>query len=316
MRLLSEGIGEAGVNLRWGIALSLQLIEEVVCAPQASMTGGLSMEESKERLRRAVQQRDTEAEDAAFVDCMRAQVRERWKDFSERRLLADLYQREARRREKGPSRDDNRRRPTHAEGLQVAKALLPNIAAAAGFDFEWESDAVSIVLADRWVALGDKRRSAALRYYIDRSRSSRAHFDALGHIVEKLDRRGEPIPRPLARWREEVAGELRRRPARKPIPSHRPVKPAQLVHDVEMQFAIEVLRRVGIPPMGTPVSGCRIVSEALKQIAVATGRTELALSEDTVTRVWKARVWEKPFEPVLRKHSKAIAERTGPFRTH
>ena len=52
-----------------------------------------------------------------------------------------------------------------------------------------------------------------------------------------------PSPRPLARWREEVASGLRRRPARKPVGSHRPVKPAQLVRDMQIQFTIEVLDR-------------------------------------------------------------------------
>ena len=194
--------------------------------------------------------------------------------------------------------------------------MLAKIANAARLDFEWESKVVSITLADQWVFLDGKRRPAELQDYIDRSRSSRTHFDALWHIVEKFHNRGEPIPaRSPGGGRRLPAGACRR-PARKPAPPHRPITSAQPVRDVEMQFVIEVLRRVGIPPMGTPVSGCRIVSEALKQIAVATGRTELALSEETVARVWKARVWEKPFEPVLRKHSKAIAERTGPFRTH
>ena len=42
----------------------------------------------------------------------------------------------------------------------------------------------------------------------------------------------------------------------------------------------------------------------------------LGLSEDTVTRIWKGRIWkEGAFEDVMRKHSKAIAERNGPFHT-
>ena len=247
------------------------------------------------------------------MDWMRAEVREWWKDFPERPLLAELYRRAARRREKGGPRD-SRHRPTHEEGLRVAKPMLANIANAAQLDSEWESKVVSITLADQWVFLDGKRRPAELQDYIDRSRSSRAHFDALWHIVEKFHNRGEPIPRPLARWREEVANGLRRRPARKPAPSHRPVKPAQLVRDVEMQFAIEVLRRVRIPPMGTPVSGCRIVSEALKQIAGA-DRNGVALSEDTVKHIWEARAGERPCEHELRKHMKAIADRNGPFHT-
>ena len=51
--------------------------------------------------------------------------------------------------------------------------------------------------------------------------------------------------------------------------------------------------------MGTWVSGCRIVAEALD------------IPEGTVTRIWK-----KPFEAVLRQQMKATAERNGPFHTH
>ena len=83
------------------------------------------------RARRGAQRGDREAEDSAFLDGMRAEVREGWKDFPERRVLADLYRQAALRRESGRSRDDDDRRfPTHGEGLLVAKAMLADIAAA------------------------------------------------------------------------------------------------------------------------------------------------------------------------------------------
>ena len=310
MRLLPEGIAEAGRNFRWGIDLLLQLIDEVVCGPQAVGTGGPGMEEAMERMNRAVERRDRKAEDAAIVDYMRAQVREWWQAYPERQLLIDLYQRAARRREKGGSRD-SRRRPTHEEGLRVARAMLADTTDAAQFDFAWESEAVSIVLADQWASRDGKRRSAELRVYIDYSRSSRAYFDAVRRTEKKLHSRGESIPGPLGRWRAEVDGGRLRRPARKPVPPHCPVRPAHLVRDVDIQIPIEVLRRVGVRPRSRDVSGCRIVSEALKQVAVA-GRNEVDLSEDTVTRIWKERGWGRPFEPMLRKHMKAIAERNIP----
>ena len=156
MRLWPECIDESVLNLRWGIELRLQLIEEVAYAPQASGTGGgPSKEEAEKRLRRAVRWRDTEAEDAAFADWMRVEVREWWQDFPERQLLARLYQRAARGREEGRSLDS---RATYNEGLRVARALLAHIAAAALFDFARESEAVSIVLADQWASLDGKRR--------------------------------------------------------------------------------------------------------------------------------------------------------------
>ena len=119
--------------------------------------------------------------------------------------------------------------------------------------------------------------------------------------------RGEGISRPLLGWRQEVVSGCRRRPARKPIQSHRPVNPAKLLHDVQIQFAIEILRRVGVPPTGSPVSvsGCLIVSEAL-------GR--LGPSEETVKRIW--REYKGPFALVMRKYWKATAERAGLSKYH
>ena len=140
-----------------------------------------------------------------------------------------------------------------------------------------------------------------MQEYIEQSVSNRVYFDALVRIGEKLHDRGESIPRPLARWRAKAAGGLRRRPAMKPVSSHRPVDPAFLVRDIHIQFAIEVLRRLGVRPRGSDVSGCRMVSEAL------------GLSEDTVRRIWKECPWRTSFVPAMQKYSKAIAERTGLF---
>ena len=119
-----------------------------------------------------------------------------------------------------------------------------------------------------------------------------------------LDMTGaRPSPACSPRWREEVAGGRLQRPARKPVGSHRPAKPAQLARDMHLQFTIEVLDRTGIKPNGSDVSGCRIVADVL------------GLSEDTVTRTWKARVQKGPFVSAMQKQMKAIAERNGPFHT-
>ena len=302
MRLLPEGIDEMSVNFRWGVEWRLRMIEDVVCAPQGSRPGGPGMEESMERARRAAQRGDREVEDAAFLAAMRAEVREGWRDFPERQLLGDLFRRAALRTKSRPRNSiarHNGRRPTHEEGLRVAKALVADIAAAARFDFAWESGAVSIVLADQWVSRDGKGRQAELRVYIDYANSSPVYFDALPGIQKRLQSRGESIPRPLARRRAEVARGSLQRPARNPVPPHRPAKPEQLLRDVKIRFAIEVLRSVGVPPMGAPVSGCGFVAEALE------------IPEDTVTRIWK-----RPFEVMMRQHMKATAERNGPFHTH
>ena len=285
MRLLPEGISDLDPNIRWIVEERLRLIEEVVCGLQTSGAGAPGMEE---------------ADAAAIVDDMRAELREWWQEFTERQLLTELYQRTARRRE-GRGSPDSRRPPSHQEGLRVAKGLLVVIPETGQLDAERESAAVSEFLADQWVSLSGKRRPTALREYIEQSVSNRSYFDALVRIGEKLDDRGESIPRPLAGWLAKAAGGLRRRPAKNPVSSGRPVDTATFVRDIHLQFAIEVLHRVGVKPRGSNVSGCRMVSEAL------------GIPEETVRRIWKECTWRTSFVPVMQKYSKAIAERTGPF---
>ena len=171
--------------------------------------------------------------------------------------------------------------------MASALGLLADVPATGQLDAEWESAVVSEVLATLLLPPIGVHSPSGLREYIERSEASRAYFDALGRICEELHNRGKAIPRPLAGWRAQVAGGRRRRPARMPVPPHRPVKPAHLLRNLQIQFTLELLRRVGVRPRGSPVSGCHIVSKALK------------LSEDTV----------------MRKHWKAIATRTGPFHT-
>ena len=192
-------------------------------------------------------------------------------------------------------------RTSYSEGLRVAQGLLVVIPETGQLDAERESAAASEFLADQWVSLNGKRRPTALREYIEQSVSNRSYFDALGRIGEKLDDRGEDIPRPLAGWLAKAAGGLRRRPAKNPVPSGHPVDPAYFVRDMHIQFAIEALRRVGVKPSGSFASGCLMVSEAV------------GLSEDTVRRIWKECPWRTSLVPAMRKYSKAIAERTGPF---
>ena len=163
----------------------------------------------------------------------------------------------------------------------------------------WEAAAITKALADLYFPPLSVRSRDLVRGYIQSSRSRQVFFDALYLICEELYNRGEAVTGLLAKWRQEVAGGLRRRPAIKPIPPHRPADPAQLEGDIPMQFTIAVLERDGVPPQGNPVSGCRIVAEAF------------GLPDDTVVRIWKECTWRKSFLPAMRKYSKAIAKRTG-----
>ena len=94
---------------------------------------------------------------------------------------------------------------------------------------------------------------------------------------------------------EETKGQNKRRRSTKDAPEMRVVG---------IDFTILILLRIGVPPRGSPVSGCRIVSKAL------------GLSEDTVERIWKERIWRRSFGLVMQKHSRAIATRTGLSQFH
>ena len=298
MRLLSTGVAELARNARWLIEKRLQVIEELASNPQATANPVPSEWEAYGRLHRAEELGDREAEDEAIVDLIRAQMWQWWPDVPERQLLVDLYRRAAQRNARRGSAD-SRRRPTHTEGLRVAKALLAGVQGRSGLDPAKESLAVTETLMRHFLAPLGQCRTCDLEEYIQRSDGSRAYFDALHGITDVLCARDEDIPRPLVIWWAEIASRRRFRPPLKPLPPNRPVNSAHLVRDVQICFTIEILRRVGVPPRGSLVSGCSIVAEALE------------ISEDAVERIWKGRIWEKSPEPVLRKYLDAVSERTG-----
>ncbi len=303
VKLLPKAVADVVPIIRWSIEIRLQLIEEVACGSQASGTGAPGMEQAMKRILWSLGT-DWKAEEEAIVDYMRAEVREWLQDFPERQLLTSLYRRAA-LRWAGCGSPYNRRRPDYQEGLQIATPLLADVPDTGRFDSEWESAAVSEVLATLLLPPIGVPSTGALREYIERSEASRAYFGALERMAQKLDSRGDVIPSPLDMWRAKAAGGLRRRPARKAGPPQRPVNPAHLLRYVQIQFTIAVLQRVGVKPNGSPVSGCRIVSEALKL-----SEGNVSLSEDSVRRIW-----DRPFLPEFEKYSEAIATRTGPFHT-
>ena len=297
MRFRPQSVDELDPNIRWGIKMRLRLIEEVVTGPHVSWIGAPGKDEAMKRIMRALAQGDWKAEEEASEAYMRAELMEWWRIFPEQQLLKDLYGRAARRSERRGSRD-SRRRPDHKEGLRVAKAILADIPDVGGLDRERESAAVSAVLAAP--PPSGVFSPGMLPEYIKRSEESRVYFDAVRRIEEEAKSRHQDIPRP--HWPQAVR-RRRVRPARKRLPRGRQFNTAILLRDVQIQFTIEVLKRVGIRPQGTDVSGCRIVSEAL------------GMPVATVERIWKERIWNRSFVPVMQKHSKAIAERTGPFHT-
>ena len=312
MRLIPESAAEFGSNIPWIMEKRLEIIEEIALGSQTSGRDAPDMDEAWERMWEAVGRRDQEAEDEAFVDHTRAEVWEWWQGFSERPLLTDLYWRAGRREAKSGSLD-SRRRPSHSQGVRIARALFADISDKGRLDPEQESATVAQVLAAQLLPPMGVPSRPALRDYIRRSESSLVHFDALSRIYEELDNQGKAIPRLLATWQRDVTSGRRQRPAMKPVAPHRPTIPDRLKRDIHIQFTIGLLERLGIPPYGTDVSGCRIASEALRELSDSgLVPKALGLFEDTVTRIWKGRIWkEGAFKDVMRKLPKAIAERSG-----
>ena len=279
----------------WGIDRHLDLIEEVVREPEAYGIDAPDLEEAAERILRSLGT-DGKASKEAILDRMRAELREWRRDRPDGQLIAKMYQLEDQRRAAHGTRDSRRVR-SHDDWVPVAKQLLTHIPDTGPWDSEREHAAV-------WLPPLGTRSQTELREYIKRSESIPVYFDALGHISEKLDESGEDIPPMLTQWRTEVASGHRRCPDRKPLPPHRPVELDLVPRDLKIQITIALLARLGVPPQGSLLSGCRIVSEAMN------------LSEYSVERIWKARIWEQPFQDLIRKYSKAIAERTGLSELH
>ena len=249
---------------------------------------------------RAVVRRDWRAEEAAIADYLRIELGEWWQDFAEQPLLKLLYERTTRRRQNSGTRY-SMRRPSHAEGVRVARALLADLPYPGPLDTEEEAATVAKVLAGHGLVTYGFLTRARVREYIRESPKSRVHFDALSDVISEWEKRGVAIPGRLAKWRQDVADGRLQRPDAQPIPRHRPTNPAQLPYQMQIQFIIEILQRLGVPPQGTLNSGCRIVAEAKD------------IPEYTVVRIWKQRTWKTSFLPTMRKQSMEMATRHGLF---
>ena len=302
MRSRPQSPGESGANLSWGIELQLQLMEEVVLGPDDSRVGAPGKEEAWERVLEALERGDKKAEEEASKAYARAEVWEWWKAFREKRLLRDLFELSARRSKARGSRRKRKkiRRPTYCEGRRIARAMLADIPDAHRLNRDWESTILSAFLAAP-PPLGAFSPDQ-LPEYIKRSEESRAYFDAVERIEEEAKNRNEDISRPPANDRQQAARRHRKRPAMNPLERGRPLNPVKLIRNAQIQFTLEVLKRIGIAPQGTRLSGCLIVSEVL------------GMQVKTVEDIWKEPL-QKTFVDELLRHSKALADRTGPFHT-
>ena len=291
MKLLPDGFAQLLLIIQWFVKLHLECIEEAARGILASVTGAPSEEKVLECVLRMFEGRHGEADKETLEAYMRARTHEWWQDFPERQLLSTLVRR-ADLQKQGIGEKDDRRIPTRTEGLQIARPLLAGIPDKITLDAEGEFEAVSKLLAALLNPPMGEDSPERLQKYIELSKSKRVYRDALRRYNLEFDNPDKTIYRPVFKWQRKAAGRSGLRRAKIKVPSHNPVKPALLVRNLQIQFVIGLLGRVGVPPQGTPVSGFGIVAEAV------------GLSEDSVKVIW-----ETHFTADMRKHSKAIAER-------
>ena len=291
-----EDINDVDPIIRRNVDTQLRHIREIASKGDVPGTVALSAEEAFDGILRSMGS-DWKAPEKDVEYNMKADMRGWWRDFPEQKLLSEFYEQAACPKE-GTGNSDDRRLCMHTKGLQVARALLADIRITGELAVEWEAAAVVQSLVDLWLhPIGGRSRAterAMGPWYITKSKSNRAYFDALKRICEELDSRGEAIPKSLDEWR----GGSRKRPAAKPLPRGRPANPAQFARDIHIQFTIEILDQVGIRPMGDP-SGCWIVAEAVER------------SEERVERIWRECPWRTSLMLMAQRYWKGIAKRHG-----
>ena len=291
MKLLPKGFAQLLPIVQVIVSLHLEYILQAARGTLASGSGAPSEEKALECVLRMFEGRHGEADKEALEAYLRARTHEWWADYPERQLLSTLVRR-ADLRKQGIGEKDDRRIPTRTEGLWIARPLLAGIPDKITLDAEGEFEAVSKLLAALLDPPMGEPAPERLQKYIELSKSKRVYRDALRRYNLEFDSPDKTIYRPVFKWQRRAAGRSGLRRAKIKVPSHNPVKPALLVRNLQIQFVIGLLDRVGIPPQGTPVSGFGIVAEAV------------GLSEDSVKVIW-----ETHFTADMRKHSKAMAER-------
>ena len=295
-------LADVAERIRWAMDVRLEFIEAVASGPQTFAPDAACLEEALERWCKDRVREGREEVDALLLTRTQAEVLQWWRDFPQRELLTMLVRRAERRKAKwGPP--DGRRPPSHEEGLRIARPMLADVAKKSQFNFQQEAEAVSTTLAVLHLPPFMECSFMELREFVELSAGNCAYFDALAISYGELRSRRMPIPGEISWWHQQVASGKRQRPHGMRRTRKRPLIAVHPVRNVQIHFVMDLLRRLGIRPRGRDRSGCRIVTEVL------------GLSEGAVELIWKERVWTRSFVVALQEHSRAIAERHGPFHT-
>ena len=294
--------GDAVERLRWVMDVHLEFIEAVASDPQTFAPDAPGLDEALERWRNPRVRKGSEEDDTQLLTCAQEEVLGWWRGFPQSGLLTRLVKRAERRKAKrGPP--DERRPPSQEEGMLIATPMLVDAVNKSQFSFTQEAEAVAATLAVHHMPPFAECSPATLSDYVRRSSGDRTYFDALGRSDGMLRSQGMPIPCEIAEWRQQVTAGERQPPPRKPIARGRQRIAVHPLRDLQVQFVIKLLHRLGIPPRGRDRSGCRIAGEIV------------GVCEDTAELIWKQRVWTPQFASILQEHSRDIARRTGPFHT-
>ena len=292
-KLLPGGFDQLLPIVQVIVGLHLEYILQAARGALASGSDGPSEDQALESVIRLFEGRHVEADKRALEEYMRARSEEWWQSYPERRLFSDLVVRADLRKRLGGNGDD-RRRPTREEGLRIARPLLAGIPDKITLDTVGEYESVARLLAALLLPPMGEPSSEELQRYTELAKSTPVFRDGVRYFYADLDNADATLYRPDIRWRRRsgIMPRLYRRKLK--VKAENPVKPALLIRNLQVHFVVGLLERVGIPPLGTLVSGCRIVGEVL------------GLRENRVKRIWKMR-----FTVEMSKHSRAVAERLG-----
>ena len=292
-KLLPGGFGQLLPIVEVIISLHVEYIEKAARGTLASGSDAPSEEQALESVLRMFEGRHLEADKRALEEFMAARTWEWWQGYPERRLFSALLVRaDLRKKKRWTGNGDDRRRPTREEGLRIARPLLAGIPDEITLDAEGEYESVARLLAALLSPPMGEPSPEELQRYTELAKDSPVFGDAVGHYYEGLENSDKSIFRPSIGWQGRAARRsLLRRTKMKVAPGN-PVKPAILIRNLHIQFVLGLLKRVGVPPQGTLVSGCEIVGHVL------------GISKDGVKDILKMR-----FTEAMMKQSEALAIR-------
>ena len=297
------------------LAMDVELLESISSDGEDLGTVSLGLAELAEAIFSVVQGTDPIATEAL----LRKSLKAGWRKWAHTSPAGRKYREMDQRRALRLAREgtaDQRRRPTNSEGVEFAREFLAEVSDRTWWErdgefmtlpsvtdaeqTDWTLGFLPRFLADTWLSPVVGGDPDVLRDFNRNSASSPVFWDALQLIYRGLSEgRGESPHGLLLSLIEALAGS-HSRPVEGAADRKRPTKLGYLGRNVKAQLCLKMLRRVGVPPTGNRVSGCRIVAEVL------------GISEDQVRRIWITPTWpaiRRVLEIVVKRwHSQAAVE--------